>query len=132
MFSLAIFGGNKIAGSELEPGERAVALALFGGMELDFSTAPAPFVDVVVIALFGGVVLKVEPTRPVRLAGFSIFGGRHVEPRRLAAPNGSASNASTEQGEDDQEFPLEINAYAVFGGVSVRRAISPAGDDSLR
>jgi hypothetical protein len=132
MFSLAIFGGNKVAGSELEPGERAVALALFGGIELDFSTAPAPFVDVVVIALFGGVVLKVQPTRPIRLAGFSIFGGRHVEPRQLAAPNGSPPATSTETGEDDVEFPLEVNAYAVFGAVSIKRAMSPAGEASLR
>jgi hypothetical protein len=132
MFSLAIFGANKIAGSELEPGERAVALALFGGMELDFSTAPAPFVDVVVIALFGGVVVKVQPTRPIRLAGFSIFGGRLVEPRQLAAPNGSAPTAAIANGEDDEEFPLEINAYAVFGGVAVKRAMSPAGETPPR
>jgi hypothetical protein len=130
MFSLAIFGSNRIAGSELEPGERAVALALFGGVELDFSAAPAPFVDVVVIALFGGVVVKVQPTRPIRLAGFSIFGGRHVEPRQLAASNGNAPTASTANREEDEEFPLDINAYAVFGGISIKRAMAAAGEAS--
>ena len=122
MFSLAIFGGNKVLGSDLDPGERVVAVALFGGMELDFTSAPAPFVDVVVVALFGGAVVRVQPQRAVRLGGFSLFGGRQVEPRRLPPPRGAAASAASADADDDGDFPLEINAYVVFGGVTIKRA----------
>jgi hypothetical protein len=122
MFSVAIFGGNKIDGADLEPGERAVALALFGGMELDFTTTPAPFVDVIVIAVFGGVVVKVQPTRSVRMGGFSLFGGRHVEARRPLVPS---AGADSEADDGSDELPLEINAFAVFGGVAVKRTAAP-------
>ena len=37
MFHLAIFGGNKIDGSTVDPGEQVVGLALFGGLEFDFT-----------------------------------------------------------------------------------------------
>jgi len=121
MFSLALFGGNKIDANDLEPGERVVGLALFGGMELDFTAVPDPLVDLVLIALFGGVTVKVQPTQPVRLAGFSVFGGRDVEPRQLPAPTASAPSAASAS-VDDEPLPLEINAYAVFGGVNVKRA----------
>lgn len=125
MFSLAIFGANKIDGSDVEPGERVVGLALFGGIEVDFTAAPAPFVDLVVIAVFGGVNVKVPPTQPIRLGGFSFFGGRTVEPRQLPAPTGGASSVPTESSDDDEGFPIEIGAYAVFGGVSVKRQVGP-------
>jgi len=126
MFSLAIFGGNKIDGSELQPGERIVGLALFGSLEVDFPSAPAPFVDVVLIALFGGVVVRVHPTQPVRMTGFSLFGGRGVEARRLPAQPATAPGAATGRADDadDDELPLEIGAYAVFGGINVKRALA--------
>jgi hypothetical protein len=122
MLSLAIFGGSKIDGADLEPGERAVALALFGGVELDFSTTPAPFVDVVVVAVFGGVVVKVQPARAVRLAGFSLFGGRHVEARRPPLPS-RGGDSEADDGSD--ELPLEIHAFALFGAVVVKRTAPP-------
>ena len=65
MFSLAIFGGNKIDGGDLQPGERAVGLAVFGAMEMDFTRTPAPFVDVLLVALFGGVIIE-RPRRQRR------------------------------------------------------------------
>ena len=126
MFSLAMFGGNKIDGSELQPGERIVGLALFGGLEVDFPEAPAPFVDVVLIALFGGVVVRVQPTQPIRMTGFSLFGGRGVESRRLPARPASAPEAAAGHADDadDDELPLEIGAYAVFGGINVKRVLA--------
>ena len=121
MFSLAIFGGNRVDGSALDPGEPFVGLALFGGLEVDFSAAPVPDADVFLVALFGGVTIRVRPTQHVRLSGFSLFGGRQVEPRRLPSPMAATSAAAAGDDEDELDLPLEINAYAVFGGVNVKR-----------
>ena len=56
MLSLAIFGGNRVDGSMLDPGERVVALALLGGIDIDFASAPPPpGVEVVSIAVLGSV-----------------------------------------------------------------------------
>jgi len=120
MLSLAIFGSNRVDGSMIDPGERVVSLALFGGIEMDFSGAPpAPDIDVTIIAMFGGVNVRVHPRQAVRLSGFSLFGGRHVEPRRaLAAPDPRGQPAADDE---DFDFPLEIDAYAIFGGVNVKR-----------
>jgi hypothetical protein len=119
MFSVALFGSNTIDGGALEAGERVVSLALFGGMQLDFSGGPPPpALELVLLALFGGVKVKVRPAQDVRLSGFSLFGGRDIEPRRrLPAPTHSAPTDA----DDDAELPLEIRAYALFGGVSVQR-----------
>lgn len=118
MLSLAIFGGNRVDGSMLDPGERVVALALFGGIDIDFaSTPPPPGVEVVSIAVLGGVTFKVRARQPVRLSGVSIFGGRSVEPLQL--PSNAAP--SSHDLDDDADLPLDITAYAVFGGVDVKR-----------
>ena len=124
MLSLALFSGNRIDGSSLEPGEPFIGLALFGGLEVDFSAMPVPDVDVFVIALFGGVTLRVRPNQHVRLNGFSLFGGRSVEPRRLPSPDtGTQRPDGGGDDEDEEELPLEITAYAVFGGVDVKRGM---------
>jgi hypothetical protein len=120
MFSIAIFGGTKVDGSTVEPGERVVSLALFGGVDLDFaSAAPAPAVDLLLIAVFGGVTLRVRPEQEVRISGFSLFGGRTVDPRRLPPPAGATATAGV--GDDDFELPLEVAVYSLFGGVHVKR-----------
>jgi hypothetical protein len=128
MFSLAMFGGNKIDGGDLEPGERATGLALFGGLEFDFTQSTAPFVDLVVIAVFGGAVVKVLPHQSVRMTGFSLFGGRTVETRSVPPPDGTTqpSAVADARSDADEGFPLEISAYAVFGGVSIKRAWPPS------
>lgn len=118
MLSLAIFGGNRIDGASLDACERVVGLALFGGLEFDFTTAPPPpAIELVAVALFGGVNVKVRPEQEVRMTGFSVFGGRNVEPRRQLPP----PVAITAEGDDD--LPLEIAAYSVFGGISVERKL---------
>jgi hypothetical protein len=119
MLSLAIFGGSKIDGSELEVGERLFGLALFGGIEVDFSAAPpAPAVEIVVIALFGGVTIRVRPQQAVRLTGFSLFSGRDVDPRP-ALPDPVAGSGAASDDEDD--LPLEVRGYALFGALRVTR-----------
>ena len=118
MLSLAIFGGNHVDGSMLDPGERVVALALFGGIDFDFaSTPPPPGVEVVSIAVFGGVSFKVRSHQPVRLSGVSIFGGRSVEPLQLPPQAAPPSHDP----DDDIDLPLDISVYSLFGGVNVKR-----------
>ena len=125
MLSVAIFGGNRVDGSMLDPGERVIALALFGGIDFDFATLPPPpATEVVVVTMFGGATFKVRSRQPLRVTGLSIFGGRSVEPmRRLPQPGTLASPPA--DGGDDLDLPLEINAYAVFGGVTVKRVDEP-------
>ena len=122
MFSGALFSGTRIDGSELEPGERVVALAFFGSVELNFVSAPPPpAVELVAIAIFGGVTVNVQPTHPVRLSGFSLFAGRDVEPRRRLPMPSASPPATPSDSDEDFDLPLEITAYALFGGVSVKR-----------
>ena len=53
MFHSAIFGGNKIDGSTVDPGEQVVGLALFGGLEFD-TECPAPEgAELMIFAIFG-------------------------------------------------------------------------------
>lgn len=121
MLTLGIFGGSTVDGSMLDPGERVIALCLFGGVEIDFSAAPSPpAAEVLVVAVFGGCNIKVRPDQSVRLTGFSLFGGRQVEPRRQLPPPAPAT------GDDGADLPLEIDAYALFGGVNVERATAVA------
>jgi hypothetical protein len=120
MLSLAIFGGNRVDGSMLDPGERIIALALFGGIEFDFASVPPPATEVVVVAMFGGATFKVRARQPVRVTGLSIFGGRSVEPLRRLPPQ-AVQTSPPADGADDLDLPLEINAYAAFGGVTVKR-----------
>jgi hypothetical protein len=120
MLSLAIFSGNKIDGSMLHAGERFFGLALFGGLDLDLTYAP-PELEVTIVAIFGGANVKVRPDEEVMFDGFSIFGGRSIEPRRQ-----QSSQPSTRVSNDDEDapFPLDILAYSLFGGVSVKRVWS--------
>jgi len=119
MVSLAIFSGNKIDGSTLHPGESFFGLALFGGLELDLTSAP-PELAVTVVAIFGGAKVMVRPDEEVVCDGFSLFGGRSIEPRRQQSPHSSAEVTDNE----DAPFPLDILAYSLFGGVSVKRGWS--------
>lgn len=121
MFDVAIFGSSKVDGSTIEPGEWVISLSLFGSTELDFaSSLPAPGVEVFIITLFGGARVKVRPEQEVRVSGFSLFGGRHVDPRRLGPPGGLGTSSSG-SGDDEFDEPLRISAYSLFGGVNVKR-----------
>jgi hypothetical protein len=123
MLSLAIFSGNKIDGSMLHAGERFFGLALFGGLELDLTYAP-PELEVTIVAIFGGASVKVRPDEEVIFDGFSIFGGRNIEPRRQQSSPNSAESRSRFADEEGEPFPLDILAYTLFGGVSVKRVQS--------
>ena len=114
MFHLAIFGANKIDGSTIDPGEQAVGLALFGGLEFDFTECPAPEgAGLTVFVIFGGATVKVRDEENVILSGVSLFGGRTMEPKR--------ERHNKDSDGDRIPLPLEVAAYSLFGGVSVKR-----------
>jgi hypothetical protein len=117
MLSLAIFGGNRVDGGMIDPGERVVGVALFGAIDFDFaSIPPPPATEVTIVAVFGGAGFKVRAQQALRLSGFSIFGGRNIE----AVPQLSAPPQPTDA-VDETALPLEISAYAVFGGINIKR-----------
>jgi hypothetical protein len=114
MFHLAIFGANKIDGSTIDPGEQVVGLALFGGLEFDFTECPAPEgAELMLFAIFGGATVKVRVEDDVMFSGVSLFGGRSAEPKRERSDGKSDGHRIP--------FPLEVAAYSIFGGVSVKR-----------
>ena len=114
MIHLAIFGANKIDGSTIDPGEQIVGLALFGGLEFDFTECPAPEgAELTIFAIFGGATVKVREGDNVMFSGLSLFGGRSMEPKR--------ERSNRESDGDRFPLPLEVAAYSLFGGVSVKR-----------
>jgi hypothetical protein len=114
MFNLALFGGSKLDASTVGADESLLSLALFGGAELDFTAVrDEPPLEVTVISVFGGTNVRVRPEQEVRVTGFTLFGGRQVEPLRRIT--GASS------GDDDPPEPIEIAAYSVFGGMNVKR-----------
>ena len=120
MFDVAIFGSSKVDGSTVDPGEWVISLSLFGSSELDFASAPpAPAVELFIITLFGGARVRIRPEQEVRVSGFSLFGGRHIDPLRLPPPAGLQPHPP----DDDADYgePLHISAYSLFGGVNVKR-----------
>ena len=126
MLSVAIFGSSRIDGSEIEAGERVFGLALFGDLELDFTSLRAPpALEIVLVSVFGGVSVRVQPNQPVRLLGFSVFGSRSVESRRRLLPTREPGRATND--DEDDALPLDVHAYGVFGRISVERG----GADSV-
>jgi hypothetical protein len=123
MLSLAIFSGNRIDGSMLHPGERFFGLALFGDLDLDLTSAP-PELEVTVVAIFGGAKVRVRPDEEVMFDGFSLFGSRTIEPRRLQSPPNSSESSARASDDEAAPLPLDILAYSLFGGVSVKRGQS--------
>lgn len=106
-WALGVFGGARRRPAEL--GEELVALAAFGGVELDLSdarlTAGAP--TVTACAVFGGVEVRVPEGVEVEVRGIGLFGGyggRGLAPAPPGAPR------------------IVVRGLALFGGVEVRRS----------
>jgi hypothetical protein len=102
---VAVFGGTVRRGRWL-PARRERAVAVFGGVELDYREAPPgpEPLDLHAVAVFGGVQVTVPPGVQVEMGGFSLFGGRAVHGGPVAPGAGV----------------LRVHAVAVFGGVEVR------------
>jgi hypothetical protein len=104
---MAIFAGVERRGPWTLP-RRLEALAIFGGMILDFREAllPPGVTEVHVVAVMGGVQLIVPPGLSVEVSGTAIMGGfAHVEriPVQL----------------DPERTVLRVTGVALMGGVAV-------------
>jgi|SRR5215469_1714088 len=121
MLNLAIFSGNKVDGSALYPGERFVGVALFGGLDLDLTSAP-PELEVTIVAVFGGARVRVRSDQEVIFDGFSLFGGRSIDPHYQQSVSRRSESSVADSDEERAALPLEIFAYSLFGGVKVKRA----------
>ena len=88
---------------------------------MDLTSAP-PELAVTVVAIFGGAKVRVRPDEEVVCDGFSVFGGRKIDlGNRQTAAKSSESSARISD-DEDAPLPLDILAYSLFGGVSVKRA----------
>ena len=111
-FMAGVLGASTRSGRWVAPREMH-ALALMGGVELDFREAGfGPGVtEVTVFAFWGGVDVIVPPGLQVECNGVGILGGFERKPDELA----DASVASPDPGSP----VLRINGVALMGGVDV-------------
>lgn len=111
-FMAGVLGASTRSGAWIAPRE-IHALALMGGVELDFREAAfGPGVtEVTVFALWGGVDIIVPPGLQVECSGAGILGGFERTPDELA----DASMASLDPGSP----VLRVNGVALMGGVDV-------------
>jgi hypothetical protein len=102
---VAVFGGAVRKG-RWTPARQETAVAVFGGVELDYRDAalPAGTSQLRAFAVFGGVDVAVPEGVRVEMTGFAVFGGREARGDDAAAPGAPV---------------LRVHAVAVFGGVSV-------------
>lgn len=104
---VAIFGAADRSGDWTVP-DRIDGLAMFGGIELDFTRAEfrSREVSVNLAVLFGGVEITVPEDVTVRCHGAGIFGAFQGKEQVAAAPDAPV---------------LNITGFALFGGVEVKR-----------
>ena len=106
----AVFAGRRIA-STADPLQHGNAIAVFGSVELDLAAARIDDrATLELVAVFGGVEVRVPPGWRVELDGPAIFGGldNHVPP----LPDAAAPT-------------LRITATAIFGGVDIKTVAVP-------
>lgn len=106
--AVAIFGGSTKKGQWVVP-EELNAVAIFGGVELDLTSAyfAAPTATIRAVAIFGGVEITVPEGLTVHVEGFGLFGGFDQKA----------------EGPGDVGAPvLRVEGVAIFGGVEVKRA----------
>ncbi len=115
-WALAVMGGNSRKG-QWSPPRHLSAIALMGGVELDFREArlPVGVTHVTAIALMGGVEIIVPPGLPVTVRGLGILG--------------AVDQVEQSGGERSPNSPqLKVTALACMGGVEIKtRASKEAG-----
>ncbi len=105
-FALALLGGGARKGAWTPP-EHLYALAVCGGVKLDFRGArlPAGVTRVTAIACMGGIEVIVPPGLSVEVSGLGVLGGvDHLE---------------RESGDGPGAARLQVTAFACMGGVDV-------------
>jgi hypothetical protein len=103
---VALFSGAARKGS-WEPPARLSVYSAFGGVELDFTNADLleGTTEVEILAIFGGVGIKVPPDIDVESQGLGLFGG--------------FSNHCQRAREDGAPL-VRIKGLAIFGGVEIK------------
>lgn len=111
-WALALMGGNQRKGSWAPP-RQLNAVAVMGGIELDFRDArlPAGETHVTAVAVMGGIEIIVPPGLPVTVRGLGILGG--VD---------QTEHAAEEAGPNTPH--LKVTALACMGGVGVETKAS--------
>lgn len=106
-FSVGVFSGHVRRGA-WEPAANITALAVMGGVELDFREAvfSESVVDVRALAVLGGVDIVVPPGVRVDTSGFAIMGGFD-----------GMSDIDESLGADAPT--LRVGGFALMGGVNV-------------
>ena len=107
--SVAIFGGAIRKGA-WTVAEQYTALAVFGGVELDFREVTFTAAETTVYAncLFGGIEITVPDDVVVHVSGIPIFGGFD---HGNGGPDTYPPNAPV----------MHVKGLAIFGGVEVKR-----------
>jgi len=106
-WALALLGGNSRKGTWAPP-RQLHAVAIMGGVELDFRDARLPpgETHVIAVAVMGGVDIVVPPDLPVTVRGLGILGG--VDQMEHVADK-----------QDPNAPRLVVTAVACMGGVGV-------------
>ncbi|NJP27290.1 cell wall-active antibiotics response protein [Microbispora hainanensis] len=105
---VSLIGGLKRRGAERMPAD-TVVITPVGGADLDLRDARIEEVtSVTKISLLGGVRLRVPADVTVEVEGFSLIGGRSVEPGPPDTPDASGR-------------VVRVRNYSVIGGVDITR-----------
>jgi hypothetical protein len=103
--SISIFGGKEVQLASAPTGTEW-SIAFFGGQKLDYRQASFPqdkAPRIIIVALFGGVDIRVPPGTQVTMDGFRLFGGSKVNVEPGNQPGGK----------------LRVSAWCIFGGTEV-------------
>ncbi len=108
--AIAIMGGTRRAGRWAPPGEM-VAVAMMGGVELDFRDAVLQegTTEINCFAFWGGVEITVPPGVEVESRGFALMGGFDQDAELETRPGPDAP-------------VLRINGFALMGAVEIKVA----------
>ncbi|MFO7893302.1 MAG: LiaF-related protein [Longimicrobiales bacterium] len=108
--AVAIMGGTRRAGRWAPPGEMA-AVALMGGVELDFRDAVLQegTTEINCFAFWGGVEITVPPGVEVESHGFAVMGGFDQD-----------AELDTRPGPDAPK--IRVNGFALMGAVEIKVA----------
>ncbi len=107
-WNISPIGGIRHRGRWRVP-RHTVAIALLGGVDVDFGEAElaAPEVTITKVSIIGGVNVRVPPGMRVEVSNFAILGGRNINLSGPLAPNAPV---------------LHIRSFSIIGGVNVRES----------
>ena len=107
MFVVAVLGGHKVGKTPWQPEAKMRAVAILGGIEMDFREArlPPEGVRMTCWSLLGGIKVIIPRGMAVTVSGFSFLGGKESKAAATAAPSATPG--------------LRVTCWNVLGGLSV-------------